>query len=196
MIVVDGEFSGLVPHTCSLLSLAAIEFEHPDNQFVMECRAFPGAHLNKESLAYAGFTEEEALDEAKPSEEELIRNFLAWTETVEERTLAGQNVSFDRMFLLNAAHRAHLPFDIAYKTIDTHTLGFMHMVKRGMTPPTTNRRSALDLDALLNYVGIPEEPTPHIALNGAKSHAEVLSRLLYDKKLLPDFAEFNIPWQK
>ena len=123
-----------------------------------------------------------------------MRNFLAWTETIEERTLAGQNVSFDRMFLLNAAHRAHLPFDIAYKTVDTHTLGFMHMIQRGLTPPVTNHRSALDLDALLNYVGIPEEPKPHIALNGALSHAEVLSRLLYGKKLLPEFEQFDIPW--
>lgn len=195
MIVVDGEFSGLVPHTCSILSLAAIEFENPDNRFEMECQAFSGAHINKESLAYAGFTHEEATDPKKPTEAELIRNFLAWVERIEERTLAGQNVSFDRMFLLNAAHRAHLPFDIAYKTIDTHTLGVMHMVKRGLVPPVKNNRSALDLDALLNYVGIPEEPTPHIAINGAKSHAEVLSRLLYNKQLLQDFVKFPIPWE-
>ena len=42
--------------------------------------------------------------------------------------------------------------------------------------------------------GIPEEPQPHNALTGAKSHAEVISRLLYDKKLLPEFELFAIPW--
>lgn len=194
MIIVDGEFSGLVPHTSSLLSLAAIEFENPKNRFVMECRAFEGAHLNSESLKYAGFTEEEATDTNKPTEGELIRNFLAWASELGERTLVGQNVSFDRMFLLNAAHRAHLPFDVAYKTIDTHTLGFMHMIKRGITPPQKNNRSALDLDTLLKYVGIPEEPKPHIALNGALSHGEVASRLLFDKKLFAEFENFDIPW--
>ena len=127
MIIVDGEFSGLVPHECSLLSLAAIDFENPENRFEMECRAFDGAHINKDSIAYAGFTFEEATDENKPTEGELIRNFLAWTESVSERTLAGQHVSFDRMFLLNAAEREHLPFEMAYKTVDTHTLGFMHI---------------------------------------------------------------------
>ena len=62
--------------------------------------------------------------------------------------------------------------------------------------PVKNNRSALDLDTLLNYVGIPEEPKPHIAMNGCISHAEVLSRLLYDKKLLPEFEQFDIPWKK
>lgn len=194
MIVVDGEFSGLVPHTCSILSLAALDFDNPTNRFEMECRAFDGAHLNEESLKYAGFTREEATDPNKPTEEELVRNFLAWSKDIQERTLAGQNVSFDRMFLLNAASRAHLPFDMAYKTIDTHTLAYMHMVKRGKNPPTKNNRSALDLDTVLNYVGIPEEPKPHIAMNGAISHAEVVARLLYDKKLLPEFEKYEIPW--
>jgi len=196
MIVVDGEFSGLVPHTCSILSLAAIEFENPNNRFVMECRAFDGAHINEESIAYAGFTYEEAIDLNKPTEGELVRNFLGWAETIPERTLCGQNVAFDRMFLMNAAHREHLDFQIAYKVVDTHTLGYMHMVKRGIVPPVENNRSALDLDTLLQYVGIPEEPQPHIALNGALSHAEVASRLLYDKKLLPEFEEYDIPWLK
>ena len=72
----------------------------------------------------------------------------------------------------------------------------MHIIKQGNKPPIDeqHRRSALDLDAVLNYCGIPEEPQPHNALTGAKSHAEVTSRLLYDKKLLPEFEQFDIPW--
>jgi len=59
-----------------------------------------------------------------------------------------------------------------------------------------HRRSALDLDAVLNYCGIPEEPAPHNALTGALSHAEVIARLLYGRKLLPEFEEFAIPWKQ
>jgi hypothetical protein len=72
----------------------------------------------------------------------------------------------------------------------------MHMIKRGLTPPINPqmKHSALNLDAILNYCGIPEEPDPHNALTGAKSHAEVAARLLWDKKLLPDFAQYPIPW--
>jgi len=52
------------------------------------------------------------------------------------------------------------------------------------------------LDAVLNYCGIPREPEPHNALTGALSHAEVISRLLYGRKLLPEFNEYQIPWKK
>ena len=71
----------------------------------------------------------------------------------------------------------------------------MHMVNRGLQIPVVHRRSALDLDAIMKYTGIPEEPTPHNALTGALSHAEVISRLLYGRKLLPEFTDFPIPWK-
>ena len=73
----------------------------------------------------------------------------------------------------------------------------MHMVTRGLQPPvdSVKKHSALDLDATLEYCGIPSEPAPHNALTGALSHAEVISRLLYGRKLLPEFDEFEIPWR-
>lgn len=149
-----------------------------------------------EALAVCGFSEEEITDSNKSSEGEAIRDFMAWAEPIADRTLAGQNVSFDRDFLKAASHRAGLDWQFAYRTIDTHTLAWMHMIKAGKRPPVdpTRKRSALDLDAVLNYCGIPSEPEPHNALTGAKSHAEVISRLLYDKKLLPEFDQFAIPW--
>jgi hypothetical protein len=70
------------------------------------------------------------------------------------------------------------------------------MIHRGLVPPVdaAHKRSALDLDAILNYCGIPAEPDPHNALTGALCHAEVTSRLLYGKKLLPEFEQYEIPW--
>jgi DNA polymerase III epsilon subunit-like protein len=129
------------------------------------------------------------------TEGDLTHAFLHWSESVDERTLAGQNVSFDRDFLKAASERAgHTEWPFAYRTIDTHTLCYIHMVQHGLQPPVKHRRSALDLDAVLNYCGIPEEPSPHNALTGALSHAEVIARLLYGRKLLPEFIEFEIPW--
>ena len=147
-----------------------------------------------EALEVCGFSLEEINDPTKKTEEEITKAFLAWTTETHNRTLAGQNVSFDRDFLKAAAHRAGLDWDLAYRTIDTHTLCYMHMVKRDLAIPIANNRSALDLDAVLRYCGIPDEPTPHNALTGAMSHAEVISRLLYGKKLLPEFEEFDIPF--
>lgn len=196
MIILDVEASGTEYHKHSIVSLGALSLENPENQFYQECRIWDGAHIMDGALQVNGFTEAEITDKNKQTEAELIAAFMQWTEDFPDRTLAGQNVSFDRDFTKAACERAGLNWDLAYRTIDTHSLAWMHIVKRGQEPPINveHRRSALNLDAVLNYCGIPEEPTPHNALTGAMSHAEVISRLLYDKKLLPEFEQYEIPW--
>lgn len=196
MIVIDVESSGTEYGVHSIVSLGAIDFGNPERQLYEECRIWDGAHIMDEALAVNGFTKEQITDPAKQTEGELVKKFMEWTRAVADRTFAGQNVSFDRDFVRAACHRAHLDYDLAYRTIDTHSLAWMHMVKRGFTPPIDpkHHRSSLNLDAVLNYCGIPSEPDPHNALTGAKSHAECVSRLLHDKKLLPEFADYEIPW--
>lgn len=196
MLVVDVETSGLGPENHSILSIGALDLTDPARRFYGECRIFEGAHVSDEALGINGFTLEQINDPVKKTEAELITAFTEWSQHLGNRTLAGQNPSFDRDFLRAAAARAKLSWDFAHRTIDSHTLCYMHIVKRGETPPldAQHRRSALDLDAILNYCGIPDEPMPHNAMTGALSHAEVISRLLYDKKLLPEFDAYPIPW--
>jgi DNA polymerase III epsilon subunit-like protein len=198
MIIIDVEATGTEYDKHSIVSLGAIEYENPTNQFYDECRIWDGAHIMDEALAVCGFSREEVTDPSKKTEGELIRAFVAWSEEIAERTLAGQNISFDRDYVKFACMREHIDNDFAHRTIDTHTLAWMHMVKAGINPPIdlAHRRSALNLDAALNYVGIPDEPQPHNALTGAMSHAEVIARLLHDKKLLPEFEQFEIPWKR
>lgn len=196
MLIVDVETSGLNSDKCSILSIGALDLENPTKRFYGECGVWDGAHISDEALEINGFTEEQARDSSKKSEAELITEFLEWSQHLSNRTITGQNPSFDRDFLQSAAQRAKLSWDLAHRTIDTHTLAYMHIMKSGKGEPldTQHRRSNLDLDAILNYCGIPDEPMPHNALTGALSHGEVTSRLLYDKKLLPEFEQFNIPW--
>ncbi len=195
MIVLDVEASGLDPVKNSIVSVGALDLAHPENRFYMECRVWDGAHIEDEALAVNGFTRAELADQSKPSEADLTHAFKDWALKVDERTFAGQNVSFDRDFLLYGARRAgHTDWPFAHRTIDTHTLAYMHMVTHGIQPPTRNNRSALNLDAVLEYCGIPEEPSPHNALTGALCHAEVVARLLYGRKLLPEFMQYDIPF--
>lgn len=198
MIAVDVEASGIGPETHSIVSVGAVDLSDPSRQLYEECRVWDGAHINDEALEVNGFTREQLTDPSKQSEADLVHKFAAFAEPMADRTLAGQNVSFDRDILQAAAKRAgHTEWPFAHRTIDSHSLAWMHMIKRGLTPPldVEKKRSALNLDAILLYCGIPEEPKPHNALTGAKSHAEVISRLLYDKKLLPEFDQFDIPWK-
>ena len=198
MIVVDIEASGLNAERDSIVSIGAVDFDNPARQLYEECRIWDGAHINEDALAVNGFTRGQITDPKKQTEGEAVHKFIAFAAPVVDCTLAGQNPSFDRDMLKAAAARAgHTEWPFAFRTVDSHTLGWMHMIKRGLPAPVDaqKRRSALDLDALLVYCGIPEEPTPHNALTGAKCHAEVISRLLYDKKLLPEFERYAIPWQ-
>ena len=199
MIVLDVEASGTEAHKHSIVSLGALDLAKPKNRFYEECRVWDGAHIMDEALAVNGFTREQVTDPKKQSEADLVHAFLQWAEPIEERTLAAQNVSFDRDFLKAAAERAgHTNWPFSYRTIDVHSIAYMHMLDRGIQPPVdkVKRHSALDLDQVMLYCGIPSEPTPHNALTGALSHAEVISRLLYGRKLLPEFSQYEIPWKK
>jgi len=196
MIVLDIESTGTNPEKHSIISLGAIDFDEPRNQFYDECRIWDGAHIEAEALEVNGFTEKEIRDPNKKTEEELIRDFIAWAEECRGWNFLGQNPSFDRDFVKAACHRSHIDFPFPIRTIDTHSLAYMHMVTRGSIPPfnAEKHRSDMNLDYILNYVGIPEEPRPHNALTGAQCHAEVASRLLYNRLLLPEFEVYPIPW--
>ncbi|PJC56084.1 hypothetical protein CO026_02175 [Candidatus Kaiserbacteria bacterium CG_4_9_14_0_2_um_filter_41_32] len=196
MLILDIEASGTNYEKHSIVSIGAVDLDNPERRFYGECKIWDDAHIMDEALSVNGFTREQITDPNKMSEAELITQFLEWIEYLSNRTLAGQNVSFDRDMLRAAVGRAGLNWTLAYRTLDTHTMCYMHMVKQGINPPidAEHKRSALDLDAILIYCGIPEEPKPHNALTGALSHTEVISRLLYNKPLLPEFSSYKIPW--
>ncbi|KKU81508.1 MAG: Exonuclease RNase T and DNA polymerase III [Parcubacteria group bacterium GW2011_GWA1_47_8] len=192
MIVADIEASGLDYRKHSLLSIGAVELEHPERQFYGECRMWDGASIMSDSLAVNGFTREECTDPKKHTLKELMDNFLHWVEQCEDKTLAGQNVSFDRDFLNDSLARSSIGWHFSYRTLDLHSMAYMDMIKRGLPIQKKNDRTDVNSDTIFKYVGIPEEPKPHHALNGAKYEAEAFSRLLYGKNLLPEFAEFPI----
>ena len=195
MIVLDVEASGIDPTSHSILSLGAIDIDDPTNQFYDECRLWEGAKIEDEAIAINGFSREEATDPEKKTETELIQAFVTWaTDRPQNRTLAAQNVSFDYEFVRAACHRAHIDFPFAKRTIDTHTLVWSHMMARRISPPLENHHSAINLGFALTYCGLPEEQKPHNALTGALSHAEVIARIAYGKKLLPEFEKYDIPW--
>lgn len=194
MIVVDVEASGVDPYKHSLLSIGAVDFENPVERFYEECRIWDGAGVMDESLAVNGYTPEQINDPKKQTDEELVKHFLDWALRRPERTIAGENPSFDRDFIRRTAERYHMDWPLAHRTIDLHSVCYFHMVRRGIALPVSNGRSDLNSEKIEVYVGIPVEPKPHIAINGAVYEAEALCRLMYDKPLFEEFKQFKIPW--
>ncbi len=198
MIVLDVESSGLVPERHSILSLGALDLDDPTNQFYEECQVWDGAEVEDEALAINGFSREDVMGQgsAKQTEAGLIASFVAWAmDRPKDRTLAAQNVTFDRLFVEAACKRAGIECPFAHRTLDVHSLVWMHMRMRGIEPPMKNGHSGIDLSEALAYVGLDEEPKPHNALTGAYCHAEVIARVAYNRKILPDFSTFPIPWE-
>ncbi|MBP6868804.1 MAG: 3'-5' exonuclease [Candidatus Pacebacteria bacterium] len=195
MIALDVETTGMSPEHCSIVSLGAVDTKNPSNQFYEECGVREDAHIHEEALAVHGFTREELLHGGKQSESELIKNFVAWAlDGIEDRTLIAQNPSFDHDFVRSACDRANIEFPFAKRTLDVHSLVWLHMQHKGIPQPTGRHHSLINLDFALRYCGIPEEPHPHNALTGALSHAEVFFRVAYNQKTLPEFLAYDIPW--
>ncbi len=208
MIVIDVEASGIDPKKNSLLSIGAVNFHDPSKTFYQECYVFEGAEVDESAIAYCGFSMEEVHDKTKPSEGEMVQSFFDWAKQFDEITLAGENVVWlDLAALSYAAERHGLKHDFAFKsqfayqqpmpfgfrTIDLHSLSYAHHLSRGIKPPMEKGLTRLSADTTFAYVGIPPEPKPHHALNGAKYEAEAFSRFIYGKNLLPEFAHLPVP---
>jgi len=193
MIVLDIEATGTNYQKHSILSLGALDFDNPENRIHLECQAWEGAHFSDEAMEVVGLTVEEASDDTKQTEAQLIGQFITWAEGVEDQTFLGQNVSFDRDYVKAACERAGYNYPFAHRTIDTHTLAYMHHVLHGREVPIAKRHSALNIETIAEYLGMPAEPEPHSALTGALYHAEMAHRLLYGKKLLDEFKAYELP---
>lgn len=193
MIVVDIEATGTDIRKHSLVSVGALEFENPQRQFYRECRVFEGAEIDPEALKINGFTAQQVTDTAKPTLQQIITDFVAWCSECAEHTLGGHNTSFDRDFLQSSVDRYGLSWRFGYRSLDLHSCAWMHMKRRGLKPPISEGRSAMNTDAVFVYVGLPEEPKPHNGLTGAKMEAEAFSRIIFSKQLLPEFAAYPIP---
>lgn len=194
MLILDVETTGTEAYKHSLVSIGAVDFLNSSRTFYEECRIWDGAHVSPEALAVNGYTEDQIRDPKKQSEGEAVAKFLEWMKESVDHNIAGQNVFFDTAFIIAAAIRNRIDFSIPHRIIDQHSICYAHMIKQGIEPPMKNKRTDLNSDKIMEYVGIPAEPKPHIAINGAIWEAEAFSRLLHNKNLLPQFSQYSIPW--
>jgi len=194
MIVLDVETTGLDSTAGSIVSLGALVLEAPNTRFYEECRVWEGAVIEDEALAVNGFSRAQVTSINRMTEAELVQKFVVWAkEHTDDYTLGAQNVSFDLEFIQAACARAGIACPFGKRSVDVHSLVWMHMQSRGVPIPLSRNRSALSLDTALVYCGLPVEESPHNALTGALCHAEVLARVTYTKSIVAEFSSFPIP---
>lgn len=193
MIVLDTETSGVNPQKHSIISIGAVEFENPVNQFYGECTIWEGAEVMEEALEVNGFTEQDITDPTKQSLEILLRGFFNWVKPIRDKTVAGTHVGyFDLVFLQTSADRVNIDFPLSRGTVDLHTLMMAHMMKKKEVIPMRNDHSDINSKFTYEYVGLTGIEVPHNALEDAKLEAEAISRLLYGKNLLKEYADYPV----
>lgn len=80
------------------------------------------------------------------------------------------NVTFDWFFVHEAFRKTGVKSELDYHRIDLFTLAWAKLRKEGLEHFTMN--------AVAKYLGIPEESSPHRAMNGAMLACEVYKKLM------------------
>jgi DNA polymerase III epsilon subunit-like protein len=193
MIVLDIETTGTDPSRHSIIEVGAIDFDCPGNYFNERCQIWDGAEIDSKALKINGLTLNEIQDQTIFTQKELISRFMIWTDRIEDKTIAGQNVDFDINFLNESSRRCGLNLSLGKRKVDQHSIVYAHFLKRNIKPPLKDGFSYLNSDLIMNYVGLPSEPKPHRAINGARFEAEALSRLLFGRVMFDEFYNYAIP---
>ena len=198
MIIVDVETSGLVPERNGILSIGAINFKDPTQYFYGEGKPHPSVEISQGALDVNGYTREQ-LDEMPKTIKEVMLEFIKWVDEQDPsvpRILAGHNIGFDYYFILNELDRNDIDrrnFPFKHRTIDLHTIAQTHYIqKKGFQYPKD-----MGADFIQKKLGLPVEPSPHYALNGALYEAECISRLWFDRCMFQEFEQYPIkdnPW--
>lgn len=193
MIVLDVETTGVNPEKNSIVSIGAVDFFNPQNQFYQACRIWDGAEINKDALKVNGFTEEQCRRLNPFSLAQTIHSFRQWVEKIDNQTFAGQNPSFDQMFLVSAIKKSNMAWSIRKRSVDMHSLAYAHMLQNGIKIPLWNKKTDLNTSKIFQYVGLLEQAHVHNALTDSKMTAEAISRIIFGKNLLVEYQEFSIP---
>jgi hypothetical protein len=124
MLVVDCEMTGLEPDQHSIVSVGAVDLDHPERQLYEECRAWDGAKIEDEALAVNGFTREQITDLRRSKARPIwCTNSLRLAKIWPTRPLPGKTSLPTYYFLRAAAMRAgHTAWPFAHRIIDIHSL--------------------------------------------------------------------------
>lgn len=199
-IVVDIETSGLSLEKSGIWQIGAIDLNTME-EFFEECSIddddkvvnTPDARKTFEEVT--GKTEEDVRDKNKQSQKEMLEKFFKWVGEKKFKNLVCQNPQFDMSFFWVRREKYGLNRPFGYRAFDLHTIAQLkfYELNKKFSINEEKGKSDLDLSNILKFCGFPEDPRKaHNALEDAKLTAECFSRLIYGKKLFPEYTEFKI----
>ncbi len=159
----DFEMSGLDPCKHEILEFGVIVANIETLEIVarMDKKVKP-EHLSTadpDSLAFMGYKEENWRDAIS-----LKQALEEYTKLTDGALYAGWVLAIDWVFLRHAYQALNMPF-----TLDYHAFDIM--------PLCYEKFGILKLSKVCDHLGIPREPMPHRAINGAEKAYEVYKKL-------------------
>ena len=207
MIVLDIETSGGNPIEHGIWQIGAVDLNTME-EFLEEGRIDEEDKISEEALMIIGKTEEELRDKNKQSQKELLKNFFKWLEGRRMKNLLCHLPEFDQGFLRYKAIKYFRkdPFWPDYhRAFDLHTITQIKFFELNKKFLIKEDHSDMGLKEILKLCGMEDERRsvregkilregkPHNALEDAKLEAECFSRLMYGKKLFPEYFKSEIP---
>jgi DNA polymerase III epsilon subunit-like protein len=172
LFAVDVETTGLDPAQNSIVAIGAVDIETPERTFYIECKAWEGSVIEDGALKVNGFTREQ-IEAQEKTEAWAIQNFFSWlTQDGDTPIMVAHNAGFDKSFVAHAAKRADVKNPFSFRTIDIHSIVYMHLLRNGKEIPTR-----LSLNECLESFGLDREPDPHNALTGAKCNQVLFKKV-------------------
>ena len=193
MIVLDIETSGVDLLHSGIWQIGAVDLDDPSRVFLDEARIDEDDTVEQGALRVTGKTEEYLRDKARQSQRELLLKFFIWCARSKYKNFVCQNPQFDVAFLKAKCSKYNLRFPFHYRSFDLHSIAnFKHLQLHGKFL-LENDHSDMGLTNILSFCGMKDERKEHNALEDAKLTAECFSRVVYGKRLLPEFNGFEIP---
>lgn len=177
MIVVDCETGGLDPSQNPLLEIGAVDLDTLETFRIGMIPWNSKQVCTEEALKINGidYMEWISFKSGNFTPVHGMYEFNHWLEG-RELLLAGHNPSFDLGFLKYNFETAGLKNPFGYRTIDLHSVAFAWCESKGIT------HGKLTSDEIYKLLGIPEEPRPHKALNGAIWEAMAFLKIFRELK--------------
>lgn len=165
LVFIDVETTGLLPGVNGLLSIGAY---HPwsRERFYLECRPVGAFKVDAEAMRVNGQRLEEVC-EREMDDFRAVGRLFDWLDKlrgehgVSKFVMAGKNPEFDRKWLGGFGILERGDYILSRRMIDVHACALALAAARGLDAP------AMRIAELYKALGLPEEPEPHNAVNGA-----------------------------
>ena len=182
--ITDIETTGLNPKLHEILEIGLLVIDQQSFQVIdtLNFKIKP-EHIeaaSQESLAVNGYKESDWKDAITLNEAMRV-----YSDKTKKAIFCSHNVTFDWSFINEAFSQTGVANQMDYHRLDLLTIAWTALANKSVR--------FFNLNRLASYLGIPEEPTPHRAINGARTAYEVFKKLVSMNK---DFERAKVCYEQ